>query len=436
MPLFAAARAGVTRHNEGFLRGLSTAPILTVTVQQAHVQSFRHADPAALERLLAGLRHDLAQVWQTWRQALPPDMGVRYAPELNPPRWELGHIGWFEDHWIARNPQRLRGCRADPEGARAAPGAWRADELYDSSRVPHTRRWHLDLPSARATWRDVQAVRERTLVLLRQCADDDDSLYFHRLAFAHEAMHLEAWIYMSQALAIDLRACALPLQPARCGGGDGDELDVAGSRFTIGAADIGFAFDNELGAHVVELDDFRIDAHPVTWQRFLPFVEAGGYDESHWWSPQGWRWRQRESTGKPRHLNRDGQTWRRAMFGQWVAVDPAQPAVHLNAHEAEAWCRWAGRRLPTEAEWERAACVAGDAFAWGEVWEWTATPFAPYPGFVPHPYRDYSVPWFDGRPVLRGASFATRPALRDRRYRNYHTPERNDLFAGFRSCRA
>ena len=411
------------------------APILTVTVQQPTAESFRHADAAALEGLMATLRGELARVWQAWRRALAPDMGVSYAGELNPPRWELGHIGWYEDYWIGRNPQRLRGCLADPAAPRAAPAVWRADALYDSSKVPHTRRWHLDLPGADATWRDVQAVRERTLVLLRQCADDDDTLYFYRLAFAHEAMHLEAWLVMSQSLAIDLHDCSLPLQPARCDAGD-EELAVGGGRFTMGAADTGFAFDNELGAHEVELRDFRIDAHPVSWQRFLPFVEAGGYDEARWWSPQGWQWRQRESTGKPRHLNRDGPAWLRALFGQWVPLDPAQPAVHLSAHEAEAWCRWAGRRLPTEAEWERAASACGDTFAWGDVWEWTASAFAPYPGFAPHPYRDYSLPWFDGRPVLRGASFATQATLRDPRYRNFYAAGRNDIFAGFRSCPA
>ena len=154
---------------------------------------------------------------------------------------------------------------------------------------------------------------------------------------------------------------------------------------------------------------------------------------------QGWAWRRRHSPGRPQGLRCDDGRWQRAVFGQWQDLGLQEPALHLTQHEALAWCRWAGRRLPTEAEWECAAVAAangGDAFAWGEVWEWTASPFAPYPGFEPHPYRDYSMPWFDGRPVLRGASFATWPALRHPRYRNYFPADRHDIFAGFRTCAA
>ena len=126
--------------------------------------------------------------------------------------------------------------------------------------------------------------------------------------------------------------------------------------------------------------------------------------------------------------------WQQHVNGHWQALDPQLPACHLNAHEAEAWCHWAGRRLPLESEWECASVQGGADFRWGQVWEWTASPFMPYPGFVAHPYQDYSAPWFGSRRVLRGASFATQPRLRHRRYRNFYTLERNDIFAGFRSC--
>jgi ergothioneine biosynthesis protein EgtB len=398
------------------------------------VADFRCAPPVRLEALMTQLRTELMRVWHAYRIALPAHMDIRYAPELNPPRWELGHIGWFEDHWIGRNPLRLRGNRADPEVARAAPLPRASDRLYDSSRVAHTRRWHLDLPDGETTVRQVQAIRARTLELLRRCADDDIELYFYRLSLAHEAMHLEAWIYMAQTLALDLRGCGLMLQP-RPQQPHG-ELEVDTQPFVQGCAEPGFAFDNERHAHEVRLEAFVIDAVPVTWERYLPFVQDRGYDDARWWSAEGWAWRQRQRADKPRHLMREGDAWQRAVFGQWVDLDPAEPALHLTAHEAAAWCRWAGRRLPTESEWECAAVTRGDAFRWGDVWEWTSSAFGPYPGFRAHPYRDYSQPWFDGRPVLRGASFATRPTMRHPRYRNYFVAERDDIFAGFRSCRA
>ena len=145
----------------------------------------------------------------------------------------------------------------------------------------------------------------------------------------------------------------------------------------------------------------------MSWPRFLPFVEAGGYADARWWSPAGWQWRDSHGAMHPRHLSRVRQAaGSSGLFGAWTALAPTRPALQLTRIEAEAWCRWAGRRLPTEAEWECAAIAAhaGESSTGAQVWEWTATAFAPYPGFEPHPYRDYSAPWFDGRPVLRGAS--------------------------------
>ena len=399
-------------------------------------EAVRHGHADLLAAAAADSRARLLRQFDAYCQALGArGLAVPQSPELNLPLWELGHIGWFEEYWIARNPQRRRGAAADPRVSRAAPLRANADALYNSSEVAHARRWGLSLPDAALTLADLQRISQRRLALLLDAQDDDDALYFHRLVLFHEDMHREAWVYMAQNLGF---APGVEVTAPAASALDGQTLAVEGGLATIGSSADGFVFDNELGAHEIALPGFTIDAAPVSWARFLEFVEAGGYDDAAHWTREGWSWRKRHSAGHPRYLERteDG-AWQCRQFGTSATLDPALPAMHLSAHEAQAWCRWAGRRLPSEAEWEHAAVTAresGAAFDWGQVWEWTASGFMPYPGFVAHPYRDYSMPWFDARPVLRGASFATAPRMKHPRYRNYFTADRNDIFAGFRSC--
>ena len=278
-------------------------------------------------------------------------------------------------------------------------------------------------------------VRDATLALLRQSGDSDDDLYFFRLVLMHEDMHREAWHFMAQHLGIDPGPAMTGRapRPSRTRG----EWHLAGGMHSLGFSGDGFAFDNELQAHLVRVGGFSIDRAPVSWRRFLPFLASGGYDSECWWSASGWAWRNAQGRGHPLHLRPAEGGWQQQRFGEWTPVELDAPAMHLSAHEAEAWCRWSGRRLPTEVEWEAAAVQAveqNEPFEWGEVWEWTASPFVPYAGFSAHPYRDYSQPWFDGRRVLRGGSFATTPHMKHPRYRNFFSADRNDVFAGFRSC--
>ena len=358
------------------------------------------------------------------------------TPELNLPLWELGHIGWFADWWLARNPQRHQGVTADPVAprspARQSARGLDADALYNSSEVAHGKRWTLTLPDADAVRADLADSLNDTLALLADATEDDSGLYFFRLALFHEDMHAEAAVYMAQTLGFDPlppRPPAAPLTVQRP-----RALSVAASEVTLGRPGPGFAFDNELGAHAVAVGAFEIDDRPLTWAAFLPFVESGSYAQRRFWGAPGWIWRLSQDRQAPRYLRHTPQGWEQQVSGHWRALDPAAPASHLTAFEAQAWCTWAGRRLPTEAEWNLAAQDQG--FVWGSVWEWTASAFAPFPGFVPHPYRDYSQPWFDGRPVLKGASSATHPRMRHPQYRNYFPPERNDIVAGFRSVAA
>ena len=371
----------------------------------------RQGGPAVLAQALAASRADTLATFTVYEQGLP-GLAVPLRADINPPLWELGHIGWFQAFWLARNPERARGVRADPVAPRLRPGG---DALYDSSHVPHDSRWALTLPDAAATRDMLAAQLDETQALLREAGDGDDALYFYRLALLHEDMHHEAALYMARGLGLPIpdprwQPRPLPSPPAPL------TLDVG--HWRLGSpADAGFVFDNETPAVDVPLPPFSIDAQAVRWAEYLPFVEAAGL-------------------AAPRYLRRDGDTWLAWRHGEWQPLNLALAACHLTLHEAEAWCRWAGRRLPTEAEWECTACTRPEAFRWGDVWEWTASPFAPFPGFQPHPYRDYSAPWFDGRPVLRGASHCTQPRLRHPRYRNFFPATRNDVPAGFRSCAA
>ncbi len=382
----------------------------------AAAQHARCAGRADLARLLQDTRARTLRLLDAWEAALGPALRVPQADGLNPPLWELGHIGWFADRWIARHPQRARGAMADPHAplspARQAARGVDADALYDSSTVPHGARWHLPLPDLATTRADLQAQLDDTLTLLARSDttdDTDDGLYCFRLALFHEAMHAEAGVYMAQTLGIDVgEAAPPPTAPI------GAPLHLPAGDWAQGWPGPGFAFDNELRGQTVAIGAFDIDAQAVHWARYLPAVQAG-------------------AVPLPRHLRHEEGLWQQRVHGRWRALDLQAPACHLSHHEAQAWCAWAGRRLPTEAEWEYAAHHA-PGFAWGRVWEWTASAFAPLPGFTPHPYRDYSQPWFDGRPVLKGASHATAPHMRHPRYRNFFSAERTDIFAGFRSA--
>ncbi len=374
----------------------------------------REGDAALLAIELQAARRRTLALLDAYAARLGPRLAVPYSAELNPPRWEAGHVAWFWDFWIARNRQRDLGCACDPEHVRPEGRLPGADALYDSSKVAHATRWALPLPDVEATRDYLAASLDETLALLARAARENENLYFYRLALFHEDMHAEAATYMAQALCIplppQLRPWVRPLPPAA-------ELQVPATAWRLGYHGDGFAFDNELAAHDVALAAFTIDSVPVSWRRFLPAVDAG-------------------AAPLPRYLRKAAGGWETRRFGTWEALDLDAAAVHVTWHEAVSWCRWAGRRLPTEAEWECAA-LSTPGFIWGDVWEWTASRFAPWPGFVAHPYRDYSrVAFEEHRYVLKGASRATDPRMMHPKYRNFFTPDRADIHAGFRSCAA
>jgi iron(II)-dependent oxidoreductase len=416
-------------------------------------------------------------------QLLGPRLSI-----VNPLLWEIGHLGWFQEKWVLRHVGKHEPLRAD------------GDALYDSAAVPHDVRWDLPLPSREETLGYLVAVRDRVLELLER--DPDPELaYFVLLSVFHEDMHGEAFIYTrqthgypapvglvkdraNQGAAMDngfggpmSTGSAHPLEGGRPLRGD---AEIAGGTFLLGATpEEPFVFDNEKWSHAVEVQPFAIARAPVTQAEFAAFVEDGGYRRQELWHAEGWRWRQSVGAQHPIYWRKSADVWIRRDYERWLPLEDHCPVIQVNWYEADAYCRWAERRLPTEAEWEAAAsgecgglwlpkrrfpwgdnpstphranldgyalgCIdvgalpAGDsAFGCrqmiGNVWEWTASDFLPYRGFVPDPYKEYSQPWFGTHKVLRGGCWATRARLIRNTWRNFYTPDRRDVWAGFRTC--
>jgi iron(II)-dependent oxidoreductase len=392
-------------------------------------------------------------------------------PHVNPLLWEIGHVAWFQEKWVLRHAAGHKPIRADD------------DTLYDSSAIPHDTRWDLPLSRPGETLRYLGEVRDRVLELLQRGEPDRETVYFTLLSVFHEDMHTEAFTYTRQTLGYPPPRLSGELsQPGEGAGPLPGDVEVPGGTFQLGATpDKSFVFDNEKWAHAVEVRPFAIARAPVTQTEFAAFVEEGGYRREQFWSREGWDWRARTGAAQPAYWQREpGGQWLRRDFDRWVPLEPHRPVLHVNWYEADAYCRWGGRRLPTEAEWEFAAATepgAGSSkrrFPWGEspptadranldwramgcrdvadladgdsacscrqmignVWEWTASDFLPYPGFVADPYKEYSAPWFGTHKVLRGGCWATRGRLLRNTWRNFYRPDRRDVWAGFRTCAA
>jgi iron(II)-dependent oxidoreductase len=432
------------------------------------------------------------------KQMIGPRLSI-----VNPPLWEIGHIAWFQEFWVLRHLRKQR------------PQLENGDLIYNSTDVAHDIRWELLLPPRLETLRYMTAVLDRCLEVADKAKDlSQEEHYFLSLVLFHEGMHAEALAYTRQTLGYATPILGPQKQPASasaqnpCGG----DVEIPGGTFLIGASpDFPFVFDNEKWAHEVTLKPFRIARTPVTNDEYLAFVEAGGYRNNKFWSPQGWRWCEtggapaleqsftkffnRESAAKslnteakqklehPRYWRKatDG-TWEQRVFDQFVPLQKNLPVVHVSWYEAEAYCNWAERRLPKETEWEVAASAEPSSqhgckdqrryFPWGDngavpdranldwhagglvdvndyglgdsafgcrqmignVWEWTWDDFLPYPGFIQDPYKEYSKPWFGTHKVLRGGCWATSSLLIRNTWRNFYTPDRGDVWAGFRTC--
>jgi iron(II)-dependent oxidoreductase len=404
-----------------------------------------------------------------------PELIRQHSPLMSPLVWDLAHIGNQEELWLLRDV----GGR-DP----LLPAA--VDQLYDAFQHARGDRPALPLLAPAPSRQYLQDVRGRVLDLLERAAMHGGLVergFVFGMIVQHEQQHDETMLATHQLRAGEpvLTAGAPPTAPVSRSEALPAEVLVPGGTFTMGTDTEPWALDNERPAHVVDVPAFWIDTTPVTNAGYLQFIEDGGYDDERWWTPSGWAYRQQAGLSAPLFWSRsgDGGGWLRRSFGRTAPVVPGEPVLHVCWYEADAYARWAGKRLPTEAEWEKAARydpVSGRSrrYPWGDddptpnranlgqqylrpaeaggypdgasplgvrqligdVWEWTSTWFHPYPGFRAWPYREYSEVFFGGDyPVLRGGSFGSdRSAVRGT-FRNWDYPIRRQIFSGFRCAR-
>lgn len=397
-----------------------------------------------------------------------PRWVCEYKVIVNPAIWEIAHAAWFAEWFVLR---QLHGREPLMDGV---------DARYDSAKVPHTTRWQLGFPGPARTRQYVCDVTEALAELALDQRGLDSTSYFTLYSIMHHDAHTEALTYTRQTLGWAPHPGLARHGSVHAETRDSGDAPVDGGRLMLGGSRRQpFVMDNERWAHSVEVAPFEMAVTPVTMAQYAEFVDDGGYATAHHWSPDGWAWRQAEMAEQPVYWRSNGASHDHRVFDEWRSVrdDADLPMCYVSWWEAEAYCKWAGRRLPTEAEWEMAATTdsAGSKEWWypwgsrdgtdsdaalnshtgglvpvgafgtsdgpwghrqliGNVWEWTASVFGPYPHFEPDAYRDNSEPWFGERRVLRGGSWVTRPRYVRSTFRNYFTPDRRDVVAGFRTC--
>jgi gamma-glutamyl hercynylcysteine S-oxide synthase len=357
-----------------------------------------------------------------------------------PPLWLLGHAGWFQEYWVGRNTQRHLGLACPQQPSLLASIEPRADACFDPRLSSRAQRWTQNYPDLATIKSYLLETLETTLELLEKAAPTDTGLYFFRLALSREDQLGEQFIVMAQTLGLKL-----PVPPAHTISAR-DAILVPATLWQLGASSEGFSFDNESPQQDVHIPEFEIDAQPISWAQFVEFVDDGGYDNMTHWSEAGQLWLKEVSAGlgkemgrrAPRYVEQIGAASGAVLqmrFGTMQRIASSTSVMHLTWYEAQAYAHWAGRRLPTEVEWELAASkLSGQGFRWGDVWEWTSNTFRPYPGFTPSPWHQGSTVHFEHCKVLRGGSWATRERMKQPSFRGFARPSRDGGFFGFRTC--
>jgi formylglycine-generating enzyme required for sulfatase activity len=389
----------------------------------ADAERMRHADRELLSLALMQSRNRTLAwlaLFDSAADAPEPQPVLHFEPAL----WLAGHAGWQQERRIARNLQRSLGARADAGAAPLASIDPAADRWWGGVALADRAGWLAAPPTAEATRAYLAETLEVTLELLHGAAPDDDVLHAWRAALFEEDALLRRFVALAQARQI---VAAPRLLPERRTLALREPLAFAAQRWALGSPPGGYVPANEQWAHDEAVPEFEIDAQAVAWSQFAEFVADGGYDEPRWWSEPGWRWLQAAARRAPRDVEqlRHGVLLRR--FGQLQRAPATQPVTMVAWFEADAWCRWAGRRLPTEIEWELAASRgASRGFVWGDVPEWVAGPARAWPGAPERPDTALR--------VQRGCAWFEPRRLAHPKARRFAAAERDEGFAGFRSC--
>ncbi len=423
---------------------------------------------ARMSEHLDTLRSTLSAVRERTLELVEPlsqrDMHRSPDPILSPPVWDLGHIAAYEELWLTCTLAGRPSLHPDLQ------------RTYDAFETPRAARAQIRLLDE-ARCRDyLDTVRERSLEVLDHADLSDDAPELTRNGFvfemvaAHEAQHSETVLQALQMYPDGTYQPRPKWSVPSVGSTAPGRVDIPAGDGLLGAAEGQFSYDCERPQHRRHVAAFAIDRVPVSNGRYMAFVDDQGYHRRDLWSSEGWEWRTRDRVEAPLYWTRDSGNWHERQFDEIAPIEPARPVCHVSCFEAEAYARWAGGRLPTEAEWERAARHPVGPFPWGDghvnghanldqlgfgtapvgsyptgaapsgclgmigdVWEWTSTPFAPYPGFRAFPYREYAEVFFGGDyRVLRGGSWATQPVAARTTFRNWDHPYRRQIFAGFR----
>ncbi len=423
------------------------------------------------QSLLSALDHSFERALTLLNNLGASQLEVPYSPGINPPVWEMGHAAFFFEHFIL---QKLDD---------APPYNPALNDVWDSFELAHEDRWEAGVfPDKENTLQYVEHVHQKVRHRILEKSLVDHDLYLYKYSIFHLNMHIESMVWARQTLAYATPPSAVITSSAFEAPLSGD-VEIPAGRYRIGMpahsehfATEDFCFDNEKPGFVKDLKSFRMSPTLVSNAEYLEFVQAGGYQQDELWSMAGLKWRQRCSAMHPLYWKQDNGQWLERCFDQWLPLQGDWPVKHVSYWEAQAWCNFAGRRLPTEFEWEAAALgnLEGGAFnlfpwgnsmdegrvdmnatglarqsvyAWpqgdspfgcrqmiGTVWEWTDSLFFPYNGFSMDMYPFMSTLQFGDHKVVRGGSCATSSILIRGTYRQAYTPDRNDVFVGFRTC--